>query len=179
MYTTALRLIAALSVVLVAVACGGSSTEGTPPADMAAGATADLTGTAGADLAQARDMAMGGGGMRVMVNVDTVTCYTLADRSSNTKQPCGGDVLFLVGANVDLQSALQGGMSLCQLPGTFNSLAEVPTDGKGCQWTDYVEGALGLAKTGLLLQDRGGHHYKWFIVSNTLPTMTFDQSQID
>ncbi len=88
-----------------------------------------------------------------------------------------GDMQGLAGANVDLSAPGEG---LCLLPGTYTTLASIPTDYTSCTFSSYVEGFEGLADHGLIVADAAGsHHYRVHIVSNTNPTLVFEFDAID
>jgi hypothetical protein len=148
------------------VACSSSPT----PTDAGAGSTD--SGMPGVDAGSSAPDA--GGETTFMLA--TGDCFTFATASSmpSNSHTCG-DMLALAGANVDI-----GGSSFCELPGTFTSLASVPTSYASCMWESYVEGGNGLANHGLIVLDAAqAHHYRVRIVSNTLPTLVFSFAQID
>lgn len=172
--------------------CGGGGTG----ADLASGG--DLSARGGGDLAAAvtdgaapdggaTDAAPGGGDMAssarhedIKVSGDSSSCFVLASGQLSQDNPCPGDVVFLTGAKVDLQSADGQGAAFCQLNGTFMSFGDVPSDYSKCAWMPYVEGGAGLANAGLIVRDRAGaHHYRWRVVSNELPKIVFDYAAID
>ena len=106
-------------------------------------------------------------------------CFDLATGVSTADNPCLADLVFLVGAKVDLQSAGDN-TAFCQLPGTFSQVGAVPTDYSMCMWIGYVEGGAGLANTGFILRDRASaHHFRARVVSNDLPHLIFDYAPID
>jgi hypothetical protein len=106
---------------------------------------------------------------------DFVTGKSVADCSA-------GSLMLLMGANVDLQSGPNGvsAAELCDLGMTYKRLADIPASYASCAWTDYVEGAGGLAGESLIVRNAdGSHHWKVYIVSNTLPNLVFEYAAID
>jgi hypothetical protein len=151
---------------------GGSSTGGTG-GDTNAGGTGGGAGTS----------STGSGGaapMLYMVDVTQGGCFTLATGTANADNPClTGDLYFLTGVNVDLDSANLGTPAYC-VTGAAADLAAVPSDYAACAWMGYIEGASGLQDTGYVVRDRtGAHHYRMQIVSNTLPNLQLHYAQID
>lgn len=147
---------------------GGSSATGT------GGSSA--TGTGGSS-----STGTGGSADAVTVMVTGPECFELATGKVDTANPCTfGDLVFLTGAMVDLDSKNQGVPAYCPQTGSFTDLASVPSDDSACAWTSYVEGGAGLANTGYIVRDAtGAHHYKMQIVSNTLPSFVFRYAKID
>jgi hypothetical protein len=122
----------------------------------------------------------GDSGMLYEVDVSQSPCFELATGTANADNPCAnGDLYFLSGFNVDLDSANQAEPAYC-VTGEAAGLDDVPSDYAACSWQGYIEGADGLANTGYVVRDRlGAHHYRMQIVSNTLPVLTFHFDAID
>jgi hypothetical protein len=120
----------------------------------------------------------GSSGSSFSIAVNGNVCFTLATGATDTSAQCKGDLMFMVGGNVDL-GAPGPQMPYCPQTGVFTSVDMVPTSYAGCAWTGYVEGIVGLADTGYILVDGGGHHYRMRIQSNTLPTLVFQLLKID
>lgn len=115
--------------------------------------------------------------------LSTDQCFTFATATAAASmgRSCG-DLLALAGANVDLSSSdfPTGPGGLCLLPGTYRSLAEVPSTYASCAWTGYVEGFAGLGNRGMIVRDVDRvHHYRVHIVSNALPALVFGFARID
>jgi hypothetical protein len=165
--------------------CGDSTADGvggatsgttTVSATSATHASASVSGTTGATSTSSGSMEP-----VTEVNVSQSPCFELATGTANAENPCvSGDLYFLTGANVDLDSANAGEPAYCVKPGSPMSLEEVPTDYASCNWESYVEGGNSLANTGYVVRDRlGAHHYRLQIVSNSLPTLKFRYAKID
>lgn len=163
---------------------GGSGTGSTTVGSTATGATSSggdaTTGSGGSGGA---DTSTGTGGAAPQDTTLTLTgliCLDLATGATDTTNPCKGDIIFLQGANVDLQTNGNASPTFCTKPGTFQSLASIPKDYSTCTWDPYVEGAGGLANTGYVLRDAAGtHHYRFWIVDNKGSTITFQLEKID
>ncbi len=115
--------------------------------------------------------------------LNTGDCFTFATASSmhSNGMDCG-DILALSGANVDLSSPFgaDGNGGFCDLPGTYTSLASVPTSYASCAWMSYIEGINGLTNHGLIVRDAAHvHHYRVHVLSNTQPALIFSFAQID
>ena len=107
------------------------------------------------------------------------SCYSLADQTSTQQNPCPADLYTMQGQNVDMSSA-SSFAAICLLGGVFQNIDQVPSDYSKCSWSSYLEGMEGLAGRALILRDRSTqHHYKWFVQSNTLPVIIFNQATID
>ena len=115
---------------------------------------------------------------KVQIDVSGTVCWTLATGSAQVSSTCqGGDIVLMVGANIDLQGTIA---AFCPLPGTFTSVASIPADYSNCAWTQYIEGMVGLADTGYIVRDAAAlHHWKMRIISNTLPTFIAELVPID
>lgn len=106
-------------------------------------------------------------------------CFTFATATSEDAlgDTCG-DMFGLEGLHVDLGTTGEGGF--CLLPGTYSSLAAVPSDFSGCTFTSYVEGADGLSDAGMIVRSPdGATYYRVRIISNELPELVFSFARID
>jgi hypothetical protein len=112
------------------------------------------------------------------VSPSTAGCFTLATAEATPDNPCDGDIYFLTGINVDLEALQSGGF--CPQPGTYTTLASVPSDYSACFFEPYVEGIDGLANTGYIVADADAlHHYRMQIITNEPPTIRFRFDSID
>jgi hypothetical protein len=105
-------------------------------------------------------------------------CFTFATATAmpSMSMTCG-DMQGLTGINVDISAPGDG---LCLLPGTYTTLASIPTDYASCFFSPYVEGADPLADRAMIVADAAGaHHYRVHIVSNLNPTLVFSFDMID
>lgn len=179
-----------LAIVVSSSGCGSgdgssSGTAGTGGGSSTGGVGGDTSsgGTGGGTGGGAGTSSTGSGGAAPMLYVVDVTqggCFTLATGIANADNPCmTGDLYFLTGVNVDLDSANLGTPAYC-VTGSAADLDSVPSDYAACAWMGYIEGADGLQDTGYVVRDRtGAHHYRMQIVSNTLPDLQFHYAQID
>jgi hypothetical protein len=147
--------------------CTDGTVDSSTCSDGGTGGSASSSGTGGATPQ----------GTTVVLN--GVECLDFATEALDVANPCMGDIVFLQGINVDLQS--NGSAStFCPQPGTFQSLASIPADYSACAWESYVEGAVGLAKTGYVVRDTAGaHHYRFWIIDDQSSTITFQLAKID
>jgi hypothetical protein len=144
---------------------GQSSADSGSPAD---------SGSSVPDSGSAADA--GGSETTYMLNVGD--CFTFATATSMAMNGMScGDLFALSGANVDLETP---GSGLCDLPGTFTSLASVPSSYASCVWSSYLEGLNGLTNHGVIVRDAAGaHHYRMRILSNAQPALVFSFAPID
>jgi hypothetical protein len=165
---------------------GGTSTAGTggdtgTGGNTSTGGTGGDTSTGGTGGGTSTSTGTGGAApMLYVVDVSKGGCFTLATATASTDNPClTGDLYFLTGVNVDLDSANLGEPAYC-VTGKAADLAAVPSDYAACAWQGYIEGADGLQDTGYVVRDRtGAHHYQMQIVSNTLPNLQLHLAKID
>ncbi len=190
MRTTTLALLTFTA--LAAAACGsggtgtgaggstsGSTTDAATASGAGGGATTGSTGGSGTSGATTSS-GTGGAPEGTTITLTGVLCLDLATGATDSANPCKGDIVFLQGANVDLQSNGGAVPTFCAKPGTFQSLASIPKDYASCAWEAYVEGAVGLAKTGYVVRDAAGtHHYRFWIVDDKGSTITFQLEKID
>jgi len=175
-----------LATLAPAAACGNATTSGTT--ESASSSTGGPgTGGAGTGGAGSGGAGMGGAGtggaapMPTQVNLaGGDACLDLATGKIAVGNPCAGDLVFLQGANVDLESNGAAGMVFCPKPGTFKSLAAIPKDYASCAWDSYVEGLNDLTGTGYVLRDAAAaHHYRFWIVSDMGSKIAFELDAID
>lgn len=161
---------------------------GTTPAAVDAASPPD-TGSPGHDAAVVIDAGSPGLDAATVVTDDAGEatymvaagdCFTLATATSAVSGGLScGDFMALMGSNVDLESS-GSASTFCELPGTYTSLASVPTSYASCTWESYVEGGSGLANHGLIVRDAAGaHHYRVRVVTNTLPALVLSLAAID
>ncbi len=117
---------------------------------------------------------------QVHITVNDTVCWTLATGAAVPSSTCAtGDIVLMVGANVDLSSSGQTPV-FCPITGTFSSAASIPADYSSCAWTDYIEGIGGLADTGYIVRNTAmTHHWKLRIAGNTLPNFDAELLPID
>lgn len=143
---------------------GGSSATGGGGDTGVGGGTAGAGGSTGEPFTE--------------VSPGTAGCFSFATGEATPNNPCDGDIYFLTGINVDLEAVQSGGF--CPQPGTYTTLASVPSDYTACAFQSYVEGADGLANTGYIVVDAAAlHHYRMQIITNDLPTIRFRFDSID
>lgn len=188
MYTNEFRSTVALLVIVLA-ACGPSnnptdagstdalSADQTQPATDASSGDSSPTNDVTSTDATTSDVSSATGHH---ATIPTGSCFSFATGTYDSSNPCtAGELYTLAGANVDLSS---GGSTntLCELTGPYTRLTDVPRSYASCAWTTYIEGLAGLANEGLIVRDStGAHHYRVYIVSNTLPNLTIDWDTID
>jgi hypothetical protein len=160
---------------------GGTSTAGTG-GDTSTGGTGGGTSTGGTGGGAGTSSTGSGGAapMLYVVDVSQGGCFTLATATASADNPClTGDLYFLTGVNVDLDSADLGTPAYC-VKGSAADLDAVPSDYAACAWEGYIEGADGLQDTGYVVRDRtGAHHYRMQVVSNAVPDLKLHYAKID
>jgi hypothetical protein len=108
-------------------------------------------------------------------------CFTFA--TATTTDAMGmrcGDMQAVMGLHVDVMAR---GEFLCLLPGTFTSLAAVPSDYSSCNFTPFLpltpEGLVDRGMIAAIPGERGTNHYRVHIITNRSPVMRFSLEQID